>query len=643
MLWKIAKAGYEPAVDFAAEELIRCLRLMDENVEAAQLAFPGYDPEIKDVLWLGVCPEIAGQVEDPKVDDAYDIRVEKGVGAIRGSNARSVLMGVYRFLKELGCVWVRPGVDGEIIPKRNTEEVQVCLHDKASYRHRGICIEGAVSYEHVSDMIDWLPKVGYNAWFNQFNNPVTFYNRWYNHERNPLLQAQPLTAKQIEGLRDQSVRELKKRGLLYHVAGHGWTCEPFGIPGEAWERLSYELPEETKQYLALVNGERELWGGVPLNTNLCYSDPRVRQRIAGAVAERCAKVSEIDFVQVWLADGTNNHCECENCVKMRPADWYVTLLNDIDAKLTENNLDTKVVFLLYVDLLWEPQQVELKNPDRFVLMFAPITRTYSASIADAGSFDEEKLPTYERNRLQFPKTVEENLAWMRRWRKHFAGDGFDFDYHFMWDHFLDPGYYDMAKILFRDMQSLHKVGLNGMVSCQNQRAFFPTGLGMTAMAAALWNEKADFEEVAKNYFRVAFGEAGERVRAYMQALSEAFDPVYLRGEKGTVNPEAAAKLAGVPAILEEYRPLIEEKAANESLPKGIRASWDYLLYHGTLCVPVAKAFQKKAEGDMDGAAAAMEEAFAYARKQEMKLQHVFDLCEFHDTMRQYLHKGVETE
>ena len=97
MLWKIAKAGSEPAVAFAAEELIRYLRAMDENAETALFAFPNYDPAIEGVLWLGVCPEIAGQVEDPQLDDAYDIRVEQGAGAIRGSNPRSVLMGVTAF------------------------------------------------------------------------------------------------------------------------------------------------------------------------------------------------------------------------------------------------------------------------------------------------------------------------------------------------------------------------------------------------------------------------------------------------------------------------------------------------------------------------------------------------------------------
>lgn len=641
MLWKIAKVGKEPAVAFAAEELRRCLRAMDQKAEAAILAFSAHDPSLDGVLWLGVCPEIAASVADPQLDDAFLVDVANGCGAIRGSNPRSVLMGVYRFLKELGCAWVRPGADGEILPKRSTEGVEVHLNEKASYRHRGICIEGSVSYQHVSDMIDWMPKVGYNAYFNQFNNPVTFYNRWYEHRSNPLLEGKPLSGQEIAALRDQSVVEMKKRGLLYHAAGHGWTCEPFGIPGEAWEPREYDIPPASIKCLAKVNGKRQLWGGVPLNTNLCYSNPTVRRKIADAVAQRCKEVPEIDYAQVWLADGTNNHCECENCKKMRPADWYVTLLNDIDEKLTRQKLDTKVVFLLYVDLLWEPQQVKLKNPSRFTLMFAPITRTYSASIADAPEFDEEKLPPFERNRLQFPSSVSENLAWMRRWRKQFDGDGFDFDYHFMWDHFCDPGYYEMAKTLFRDMQGLRKVGLNGMMSCQNQRVFFPTGLGMAAMAAALWDENADFDTVAKEYFHAAYGSDGETVRAYMRSLSEAFDPVYIRGEKGAQNAEAAASLARVPGILADHAQLIALRISDPTLPGNMRVSWNYLRCHAELCALFALMFQRKAEGRLEEARAVMEDVLSYARRHEMELHHVLDVYEFQLSVKRYFLIGLE--
>lgn len=638
MRWKLAKIGFESAIAFAAEELKRCLQRMDENAEVGIYQYRKFQPELEGCLWLGVCDAVAAEVSDPSLDDAFSIEVVQEAGKIVGSNPRSVLFGVYRFLKELGCSWVRPGMDGEYIPKMNLQGLDIRIHEKAAYRHRGICIEGSVSYDHVADIIDWMPKLCYNAYFIQFNNPVTFFNRWYEHRSNPILKGKPLTGAEIAALRDQCIVEIKKRGLLFHTAGHGWTCEPFGIPGEAWEPRQYDVPEKSVQYLAQVNGKRELWGNVPLNTNLCYSNPAVRSTIASAVTQRCKAVPEIDYAQVWLADGTNNHCECANCRKMRPSDWYVTLLNDIDRELTAADLPTKVVFLLYVDLLWEPQEITLNNPDRFTLMFAPITRTYSASIADAPEFDESKLPEFELNHLRFPESVGENLAWMRRWRRRFSGDGFDFDYHFMWDHFCDPGYYEMAKILFRDMQGLKKVGLNGMVSCQNQRVFFPNAMGMVAMAAALWDENADFDKVAREYFTTAYGHDGETVRTYMQTISRMVDPVYIRGEKGRVNPEAAASLAQVPCILDGFLPVIERAAVDDSLPLSVQASWRYLRYHSELCRLFVLTFQKKAEGCVGEALAAKERALDYAFRHEMELHHVLDVYEFQLSVNRYFEK-----
>ena len=73
-----------------------------------------------------------------------------------------MLLAVYRFLYELGCRWIRPSRDGEIISSLKLErsKMNVSVNETASYRHRGICIEGQVNYEHVRDMLDWLPKLG---------------------------------------------------------------------------------------------------------------------------------------------------------------------------------------------------------------------------------------------------------------------------------------------------------------------------------------------------------------------------------------------------------------------------------------------------------------------------------------------------
>ena len=136
----------------------------------------------------------------------------------------------------------------------------------------------------------------------------------------------------------------------------------------------------------------------------------------------------------------------------------------------------------------------------------------------------------KKNKVAFPKNVSENLARLFKWQEHFKGNSFVYDYHYMWDHFLDPGYFEMAKILFKDMKHLDKYSINGMISCQNQRVFFPTGLGMIAMAEALWNKECNFEDVAEKYFNDAFGNDGKEVMEYLSAMSELFNPPYLRGE-----------------------------------------------------------------------------------------------------------------
>ena len=158
-----------------------------------------------------------------------------------------------------------------------------------------------------------------------------------------------------------------------------------------------------------------------------------------------------------------------------------------------------------------------------------------------------------RNKLVMPKKVSENIVHLSRWQKQFAGDSFDFDYHLMWDHVLDPGYYKCAAILHKDMANLDKIGLNGMVSCQVQRVFFPTGLPMYAMAKALWDKTSEFEAVAGEYFLAAFGAEAEAVSLYLRTLSEMFY------QRAGGHKEAAVKYA---EQLKEYMNQIEMETLN---------------------------------------------------------------------------------
>jgi len=122
--------------------------------------------------------------------------------------------------------------------------------------------------------IDFLPKLGMNGYFVQFNVPHNFFNRWYEHQSNPTIPGETLSIEDVEHMWTHLEEEIFKRDLMYHAMGHGWTSIPFGIEGD-WDSYSEEIAPEIKQYFAEVNGKRELWNR-PKDTNLCFSNPQVR-------------------------------------------------------------------------------------------------------------------------------------------------------------------------------------------------------------------------------------------------------------------------------------------------------------------------------------------------------------------------------
>ncbi|MDR1735762.1 MAG: DUF4838 domain-containing protein [Oscillospiraceae bacterium] len=639
MLFKISYCAPDAPVAFAARELRKYLKLIYPEAEIVVLRGDAARAEFDGALSLRIDESIGKEfpaVKNPALDDCISIDVSGGVGVISGVNARSVLIAAYRYLRELGCAWLFPGPGGEKLPKSASVRKSVRLCEAASYRHRGMCIEGAVSADHVLNVLDWLPKVGMNGWFSQFFTPFAFFDRWYSHIGNKTLNSEPLTLEEIAALSDELVTEIQKRALMYHSAGHGWTCEPFGIAGIDWEQRACEVPPESVKYLAQVNGVRGLSDGLPLNTHLCYSQSEVLERMTDAAAALCARKPEISYLHFWLADGQNNHCECDGCKDTLPADYYIKYLNLLDEKLTAMGLSTKVVFLIYVDLLWEPREETLKNPDRFVLMFAPITRTYASSYAETLSAGQSpELAPYRRNRLLMPRTVAENVARLKKWQARFSGDSFIFDYHFMWDHFRDISGMKISRVLFEDMRGLSALGLNGMVSCQLQRAFFPTGLGVSLMAAALWNAQADFETEVTRYFKSSFGRNWRGALSYLKTLGTLCDPAYLRHERPQADIKAAKDFEKAARLVKAFIVKADAEAKAEASSRtGAPAPWGVLRAHADYALLLLDALQHKARGGDRRVLYAKWRALAsWAMRNETLLSDVFDVYYFMRTMK----------
>ncbi len=522
----------------------------------------------------------------------FTLAVQEGEGEICGENPHSVLMGVYHFLRLCGCVFLRPERKGELIPKREKAALSATLDFTPSHRHRGITLEGCCSKEHVLSLIDWAAKNGFNSYFIQFRTGYTFFLRWHIHQDNPYLEEEPFDDEIAEGYNREIREVIALRGMYFHAVGHGWTCEPFGIPSRGWQD-NLPMPEEYRDCFAQVNGKREFFKGVPLNTNLCYSNPRARKAVVEEIVRYARENPQVALLHVWLADYYNNFCECEECRKKTPSDWYVVLLNEIDEGLTAARLPTKIVFLIYYELLFTPKTERIRNEERFVMMFAPITRRYDKTWAgQIAAARTANVPTLTLNEFTPPPTTEENLVHLFEWQKHFKGDSFVFDYPLMWEGNVEYGGVQLAKTIHGDIRSLKELGLGGYVSCQVQRAFFPTGLCMYVMGHTLYDENRTFEDLANEYFQAAFGKNAKAAFAMAEEISAMpvyeymknripVDSPFMREE----SPKLAARLAEMQTEIAALRQTEESHF--------IQRNWRHLSLGVELVQRVVKIIEQK--------------------------------------------------
>ena len=346
-----------------------------------------------------------------------------------------------------------------------------------------------------------LKLAGMNGYYLQFMLPLTFFERWFTHERNPLIEGRHITEAEAREYKKQMVAAIKKRGLEFHACGHGWTCAPYDLPAGGWEVFEGEIDEETKNDFALVGGKRELWQGIPLNTELCYSKASVRKKVA-------------DF--------------CVSYIKENPE----------------------------IDII------------------------------------------------------------LKAWQNTSRADGFSFEYYYwVGEHYADFGSINLANVIYRDIHGLDSMRLSGIVSCQSQRSFMPTGLGSYVMAKSLFDTERSFEEITDEYFIGAYGEYADIFKTHFVKLSE-LARLERSGEKyNRVKNEA-----------ENMKLKIKELADMSDCCHSL--SVRYAQYHCDLLIKTAKAEAATVDKGYEGALDKWRELITFVRKTENEVQPVFDVFQY---------------
>ena len=636
---KIYKIDASPVIDFAAEELKKYLRMMMPNDGEIPIE---YKPDAKDGFRLGLMQTFGldtSDAENTELDDILYMDTDGEGGIIAGDNARSVLLAVYEYLRQNGCRFLFPGVDGELIPVKSIAPVK--YRYKPSMRYRGQVNESATSQRAMLETIDFGPKVGQNCYMIQFFIPRDYYNQYYGHNNNPLRNPEPLTETGVLQYRRVCEVEIAKRGLQFHDAGHGFTIEPFGISSTDFDARDEAIyPKEAIDCMPLIDGKRGFFippfakggkHGYPIYTNFCMSNPVARRKVVDYIVDYARRGSNVDYLHVWLSDGSNNHCECEGCVKKTTTDWYITMLNEVDAEMTRLGMKNRIVLIGYVDTIFPPETERLLNPDRFTFMIAPISRTYTKSLDEP--IENTEVQRFNRNKNKFPRSLSSYLAYNRAWQKVFPGASFSFEYYFWIPQYRDPSSLALSKRILEDTLLYEAEGLDGVLEDGSQRSYFPTGFPFYLYSRILYDTSLTYEEIAEEYFSAAFGEDWKVFFAYLEGIEGAIDIRYLSGELSSdkeigkyYNPALAEDFGKVEAICDEAEKAVK---AHYNMPfRAQTVSVRLIERHIEYCRRLARALIQKCRGEDDAAKAEFKGLWDAFNRYEFEMEANYDhsLC-----------------
>ena len=626
-MYRIYKITSHPTVDFAAEELKKYLRMMMPRcgeivIERNPLATDGFR--------LGLMSDFGfdtSEADDIQLDDILHIDTNECGGIIAGNNARSVLLAVYKYLTLNGCRWLFPGIDGEFIPIKDIEPTN--FHKVADNRYRGWCNEGAEFQQCMIEAIDFAPKIGLNIFMLEFFTPQVYYSWYYNHLHNEAnIESEPVNCNTVLQWKKACEAEIAKRSLQFHDIGHGWTGAPFGMYEEdLYDTGKVTLPEEYRQYLAMIDGKRGLHNDNPAFTNICMSNPKARKFFVDCVADYAQNNSHVDYLHVWLADGTKNHCECDECKKKTPSDWYVVLLNDIDAELTRRDLKTRIVFCCYTETTWPPETEKINNPDRFTMLLGAISRKYFETISD--KLPDIEITKYERNNMSLLSTIDEYIIYAKEWQRRCGISVITYEYHFYVNQYKAPDVLSYAKTLYSDVRGYKKHGFLGIIEDGTQRCFFPNGINMYVYASTLFDTSCDFDALIEDYFSHAYGDDWKEAKRFFERVADAYTPEYMMGHKSAdtskgryFNPDEAVKMRNMRTVNEEFTPFFE---AHKNMPaRAQTVAYRLLAKYSELLAGFSKPCILKAMGADEEAKEAFLELLASFGKYEHEIKAYYD-------------------
>jgi len=481
----VVRPGAPEPERFAASELQRYLKHMSgAELPVVEQAVPG-----RSAVYVGGQTERA-RSGDPW-DDTFRIEVRRDRITLEGQNPRATLFAAYALLERLGCRWFAPRFSfyAEAGAERVPHSPNLKLNDgqfteRPAMRYRAKYVEEGRTHtpENLPALVDWMAKTRQNVFCCPMDYGGAGRVRW-------------------DRFREALVPELKKRGLLIEVGGHGY--QNF-------------LPVD--RYFA----EHPDWFGMDEKGQRSRARNRVFETSnTEAMAEFTRNVlaylrahPEIDIFDLWPPDGARWSEDPASHALGEPPVRHALVVNQIAEAVARELPQVTVEFIAYQNYLTPPAGVSF-GPNTLV-GFCPISQSFTTGIDDPGN---------ATNKAYWDALQQ----WQQR--KDVAGRIYVYSYYrkYAWQSLpvLTP------HLIGSDMRTYRGAGVTGLSSYSEPGDWLTYELQHLALARAAWNSTFDADALIRDYCRDRFGRASGSMRRFFAYIE-------------TTVPQAAA-IPGTPA------------------------------------------------------------------------------------------------
>jgi hypothetical protein len=233
-----------------------------------------------------------------------------------------------------------------------------------------------------------------------------------------------------------------------------------------------------------------------------------------------------------------------------------------------------------------------------------------------------------------PQDNHDNQKLLRMWNSVRPADSFAYEYHFMtmWIH--DHLSVKLPELIPRDVEDYARHGINGIINCCTQRAFYPNGWSYHVMARTLFG-RAPGEDARVRYFRQAYGEHARVALGFLDELARLSPaPIHRLSWWDVADMETVSKVLG---FLSQKESCLDAGLNGARTAEEQRA-WRLLLHYRRLLALLWSALREKLSGRPDAAEAHLLSAKRFLQETEAETASALDTF----LMLQYLERLTQS-